>query len=186
VQGSGVNNNAESPESQQPGMRLRSGLTVAIYNTAVRDFDIGCIRIDDADIKGDGSDVYPSDVTLVNVLGECQDAYYQKREANEAINSGERFVTVDNAYALTDADASVAAPTIPAINNGFDFTFDDTDYVGAVKPGTDRRNASGSDGRSRAHSTTTSKLHLGLLSPPSLHPVLRRCLPVENPRGAEA
>jgi len=115
-------------------MRLRGGLTVAIYNTAVRDFDIGCIRIDDADIKGDGSDVYPSDVTLVNVLGECQDAYYQKREANEAINFGERFVTVDNAYALTDADASVAAPTIPAINNGSDFTFDDTDYVGAVKP----------------------------------------------------
>ena len=40
------------------------------------------------------------------------------------------------AYALTDAAATVAAPTITAVDNGSGFTFDNNTYVGAVAPGT--------------------------------------------------
>jgi hypothetical protein len=129
-------NNPDATAGQQPGMRLRGAVNVAIYNTAVTDFDIGCIRIDDADVNGDGSLIVPSDVNLVNVPGECLDGYYVKRAANSAVNSGEAPVSYDAAYALTGSDASVAAPGITAVDNGSGFNFEDTDYVGAVKPGT--------------------------------------------------
>lgn len=133
VLGSAVNN---SDAGQQPGMRLRGALTTKIYNTAVRDFDTGCIRIDDADIDGAGT-IVTSDVTLVNVLGECEDGFYDKRDADTAANAGASSVTVDAAYALTDAAAIVTAPAIEAVDNGSGFTFDNTTYVGAVEPGTE-------------------------------------------------
>jgi len=129
-------NNAGSSVGQQPGMRLRGAVKVAIYNSAVRDFDAGCVRIDDADVNGDGSLIETSDVTLVNVLGECLDGFYEKRPADEEIDSGESAFSVDSAYALSNPPASVSAPTIPAVDNGSGFTFEETDFVGAVKPGT--------------------------------------------------
>ena len=46
------------------------------------------------------------------------------------------MVTVDSAWALTSADASVSAPTIAATDNGSGFTFESTDFIGAVEPGT--------------------------------------------------
>lgn len=136
VLGSAVNNAEASDAGQQPGMRLRGALTTAIYNTAVRDYDTGCIRIDDADINGDDSVIVSSDVTLVNVLGDCEDGYYDKRAADTEMNAMDGSVSVDAAYALTGAEASVAAPDITPIDNGSGFTFDSTDYIGAVPPGT--------------------------------------------------
>ncbi|MBN7797970.1 hypothetical protein [Parahaliea mediterranea] len=139
ILGSDVNNNDGSDAGAQPGMRLRGALTTAIYNTAVRDFDVGCVRIDDADVNGDGSNIVPSDVTLVNVLGECADGFYNKRAADVEDNAGEATnstVTIDGAYAITEAAANVAAPGIVATDNGSGFEFDDTTYVGAVEPGT--------------------------------------------------
>jgi hypothetical protein len=134
ILGGPVVNNAASTNGQQPGMRLRGAVQVAMYNTAVRDFDTGCIRIDDAKVSGN---TILSDVNFVNVIGECVGGYYDTaRTANTSVNSGAGTVTVDAAYALTDAAASVTAPGIPAINNGSGFVFDNTDYVGAVKPGT--------------------------------------------------
>lgn len=139
VLGSAVNNNPASTAGAQPGMRLRGALTTTVYNSAVKDFDVGCIRIDDADINGDGSVVVDSSVSLVNVLGECTDGFYNKRAADVEVNAGvatNTGVTVDAAYALTDAEALVVAPGITAVNNGSGFSFDDTDFVGAVEPGT--------------------------------------------------
>lgn len=141
VLGSAVNNDDDSDAGSQPGMRLRGALTTAIYNTAVRDFNVGCVRIDDADTNGDDSIDEFSDVTLVNVLGECEDGFYNKRDADTEENSGESSVTVDAAYALTDPEAQVGNTDIPAVANGSGFTFDQTDYVGAVEPGTSANNA---------------------------------------------
>ena len=139
VLGGNVNNAAGA---QQPGMRLRGALTVSIYNTAVRDFDTGCIRIDDADTNGDGTADTLSDVTLVNVLGECADSYYDKRAADVETNAGVAgTVTVDAAYALTDAQATVAETDAAETDNGSGFTFDNTTFVGAVEPGTDAADA---------------------------------------------
>lgn len=139
ILGSDMNNNPDSDAGAQPGMRLRGALTTAIYNTAVSGFDVGCVRIDDADVNGDGSNIVNSDVTLVNLLGECAEGFYSHRSADVEDNAGEAnngTVTIDGAYAVTEAEASVAAPGITATDNGSGFTFDDTTYVGAVEPGT--------------------------------------------------
>jgi hypothetical protein len=134
--GSAVNNSSTSPAGRQPGMRLRGAVNVTIYNTAVRDFDTGCIRIDDANVSGNGSVIKLSSVTLVNTIGECKEGFYDTRTADSAVGSGESLVPVDAAYALSSDGASVTAPGITAVDNGSGFTFDNTDYIGAVRPGT--------------------------------------------------
>ncbi|MCB1843316.1 MAG: hypothetical protein KDI09_10170, partial [Halioglobus sp.] len=141
VLGSAVNNSETSDAGKQPGARLRGALTTALYNTAIRDFDTGCIRIDDADVNGDGSNIIPSDVTLVNVLGDCEDGFYDKRDADSVTNAGPGAVDVNAAYALTGAAASVTPVNIPEVDNGSGFSFDNTAYIGAVAPGTSPANA---------------------------------------------
>ncbi|MEZ5567549.1 MAG: hypothetical protein R3E54_04265 [Halioglobus sp.] len=141
VLGSAVNNSETSDAGKQPGARLRGALTTALYNTAIRDFDTGCIRIDDADVNGDGSNIIPSDVTLVNVLGDCEDGFYDKRDADSATNAGPGAVDVNAAYALSGAAASVTPVNIPEVDNGSGFSFDNTSYIGAVAPGTSPANA---------------------------------------------
>jgi hypothetical protein len=137
ILGSAVNNSTTSSAGEQPGMRLRGAVNVAIYNTAVRDYNTGCIRIDDADTNGDTVADAFSVVSLVNVLGECTPGgFYDRRVANTEINAIANTVTVDAAYALTDAAATVAAPTLTPVNNGSGFTFESNTYVGAVAPGT--------------------------------------------------
>ena len=146
VIGSDVNNDASSSKGEQPGMRLRGALTTTIYNTAVKGFDTGCIRIDDADTDDnpatgdvDGLEAY-SDVTLVNVIGDCEDGFYDKRVADTETGSiGDTAFTVglDTAYAIGGGAGSLgSAPTITAVDNGSGFTFDETDFIGPVEPGT--------------------------------------------------
>lgn len=132
-------NNVDGGE--QPGMRLRGALTVGIYNTAVKGFDTGCVRIDDADVDEDGTIDVNSDVTLVNVLGDCADGFYDKRDADTADNAKGTTVTFDDAWAVNEVDAEVGLTVINAVNNGSGFMFDQTDYVGAVEPGTTAANA---------------------------------------------
>lgn len=141
VLGGPVNNNATSSKGEQPGMRLRGALTTSIYNTAVKGFDTGCIRIDDADTNGDSTNDAFSQVTLVNVLAECEDGFYDKRSADFESNTMVGTVTLDGAYAIIEAEANVTTPAITAVDNGSGFSFDNTDYVGAVKPGTEEGEA---------------------------------------------
>jgi hypothetical protein len=131
--GGPMNNNTASSQGAQPGMRLRGAVQTTIYNSAVRDFNVGCIRIDDAVV---GGTTIRSNITLVNVPGDCQSGFYQRRAADSATNAGLGPVVVDSAYALTGGNASVPAPGIPALDNGSGFEFEDTDFIGAVKPGT--------------------------------------------------
>jgi hypothetical protein len=141
ILGSDVNNAADSDSGAQPGMRLRGAVTASIYNSAVREFDTGCVRIDDADVNGDDSLVFESSITLVNVLGDCTDGFYNKRDADVEVNSGSSSVEVDSAYALTGGDAQVSAPSIDAVENGSGFVFEETNFVGAVEPGTSAEQA---------------------------------------------
>ena len=78
---------------------------------------------------------------LVNVLGDCLDGFYDKRDADTAVNAGATTVSVDGAWALTDAAAIVGNTAVPATDNGSGFTFEDTNYAGAVAPGTSAANA---------------------------------------------
>lgn len=136
--GGPVNNNAAHSKGQQPGMRLRGAVSVAIHNSAVNGFDTGCIRIDDADVAGDGTNVVPSATTLNNVIGSCTAGLYQKRASNMPLGvTGELAFNLDTAFALTQGEATFAeASTITALDNGSGFIFDQTDFIGAVKPTT--------------------------------------------------
>ncbi|MCB1843823.1 MAG: hypothetical protein KDI09_12745, partial [Halioglobus sp.] len=135
IMGGPLNNSADSDAGPQPGMRLRGALTTSIFNSAVSMFDTGCIRIDDADVNGDGSNIISSNVTLVNVLNDCRDGIYDKRDADSASNVQALTLTYDSAFAIQEPQAQLAsAPTIVAVNNGSGFVFDQTDFVGAVDP----------------------------------------------------
>ncbi|MGB1558810.1 MAG: hypothetical protein ACPHCJ_13585, partial [Oceanococcaceae bacterium] len=136
--GGAVNNSAGA---EQPGMRLRGALTVSIFNTAVKAFDTGCIRIDDADTDGDSTVDQFSQVSLTNVFGDCADGFYDKRDADNESNIGAQTITFDDAFAINEAFATVPATSPTATDNGSGFAFDTTTYVGAVAPGTAQASA---------------------------------------------
>lgn len=120
----------------QPGMRLRGSLTTRIYNTAVLNFS-SCVRIDDSDHDlDDATAKIASNVTLTNVIGACTDAFYAKRDADTVNGTvGTNTVNLDAAAALVEAPAGTVNAWQP-VDNGSGFAFDNTDYIGAVAPGT--------------------------------------------------
>lgn len=117
--------------SSQPGMRLRGALTTTIFNTAVQGFDTGCIRIDDADL---GTSTVNSTVNLTNILADCEDGAYDRRVADSEANIVEEPFSLSSTYAIQEDAASVSSPTIISVDNGSNFVFDETDYIGAVDP----------------------------------------------------
>src|SRR5690606_25839668 len=144
IVGSDVNKNYFDKDkdaiSGQPGMRLRGSVNVSLYNSAVINFT-DCIRIDDSNTDGDEDGIIDdeSNVTLANVIGQCDSKFYAKRAADD-VQSGTiaeaKAVTLDAAAALTDAHAKGVTTAMTAVDNGSPFAFDNTDYIGAVEPGT--------------------------------------------------
>jgi hypothetical protein len=136
IVGSEVNKVINSKgDGLQPGMRLRGSLTARIYNSAVLNFD-DCVRIDDSDHdNNDATDKIASNVTLSNVIGQCDDKFYAKRDADTEVGTvGAAVVDIDEAVALTSS--TVAEIDFAEVINGSGFEFDNTTYVGAVAPGT--------------------------------------------------
>jgi hypothetical protein len=141
IVGSEVNKSANSKgDGLQPGMRLRGSLTARVYNSAVLNFD-DCVRIDDSDHdKNDTTAKIASDVTLSNVIGQCDDKFYAKRVADSEVGTvGAATLDLDEAVALTVS--SVAQVDFAEVDNGSGFAFDNTTYVGAVAPGTSAASA---------------------------------------------
>ena len=143
ILGSKINN---VTDKEEPGMRLRGSVTANIYNTVVAGFSDQCVRIDYSDDDGDGkladgetknpnaTAKIPSVVNLTNIVAsDCGDTF-KKENPNTNVNLVEANITFDTAFALT-SNGTVAATTPVATNNGSNFVFDTTDYVGAVKPG---------------------------------------------------
>lgn len=126
--GNNVNN---ASGSEQPAMRLRGALDTQVFNTAIKGWDRGCVRIDDADTDGDGVEDQFSDVTMTNV--DC-DGTADDSSSDQASGVNVTSITFDDAYAYTDGDLA-SAPSITAVGNS-GFAFDATDYKGAVEPGT--------------------------------------------------
>jgi len=136
IVGSEVNKVVNSKgDGLQPGMRLRGSLTARVYNSAVLNFD-DCVRIDDSDHDNDDATAkIASDVTLTNVVGQCDDKFYAKRDADAEMGDvGTAVLDLDTAGALTVS--SVAQVDFAEVDNGSGFAFDNTTYVGAVAPGT--------------------------------------------------
>ncbi|MGB0217895.1 MAG: hypothetical protein ACPHN2_19865 [Sinimarinibacterium flocculans] len=122
----------------EPGFRLRGAVTTTIYNTALANVAQQCVRIDNADTDGDGTADVNSVIGMVNVIGDCDAGFYRNNiVADPDTNTATGTVTIDAAYAVTEAAAQLgAAPQMSPVNNGSSFTFDPTDYIGAVEPGT--------------------------------------------------
>ncbi|EIT70506.1 MULTISPECIES: thrombospondin type 3 repeat-containing protein [Hydrocarboniphaga] len=122
--------------SGQPGAMFRGAVSTALYNSSIKGFNAGCVRIDDATIPGGTAQ---SNVTLTNVLADCSTGLYaNSRQANNAVNATPTTVTLSPSYAMTDSTATLPEATaITAVDNGSGFTFEPTNYVGAVAPGTD-------------------------------------------------
>lgn len=131
---------ANAEGKRQPGVLLRGAVTTSIFNSAVKGFDTGCVRIQDAASGAPANTAVDkfSAVNLTNVLGDCSTGFYVgTRPADAGSNASATTFTLDSAYALTVGSATLSgAVTIPAVNNGSSFAFESTDYVGAVKPGT--------------------------------------------------
>src|SRR5690606_32373407 len=68
---------------------------------------------------------------------QCDSNFYAKRPADSENGTiGANSVTLDAAAALTNAEAVNVSATLTAVDNGSSFAFDNTDYIGAVEPGT--------------------------------------------------
>ncbi|WP_028876458.1 hypothetical protein [Teredinibacter turnerae] len=136
--GGPVNNNADAEAGRQPGMRLRGAVTANIYNTVVEGFDAGCLQIANADKDGDGegTELAYTHINLTNVIGDCTSGFYKSGEAESSSESGGAAVTFDDAYAVIESVASLQDAALIETVGDSDFMFEQTDYIGAVKPGT--------------------------------------------------
>ena len=123
-----------STQGPQPAMRLRGAVSTDLYNTAMNGFTSACIRIDDANVTGVG--VVDTPVTLTNVIGDDCANFLSHQQPSSSTGSGAVDFTVDSAYALDATNGAVAAVNPTEIDNGSDFVFDNTDFIGVVAPGT--------------------------------------------------
>ncbi len=129
---------------KQPGMRLRGDLTVEISNAIVVDYH-DCLRIDN------GQDEMTT-VTFNNVItGSCEDDTIVYKATKDSKGTGTLPSSTNNnlihlddageapelneALAMTNANASLSSTFDPEELEGrSEFTFDNTDYAGAVDP----------------------------------------------------
>lgn len=98
-----------------------------------------CITIDD------GSSATPSQLHLLNVMDDCQAGLLDPVRAPDS-SAGVVDVSESGlALSITDtgsvANSDITAVDLPEIDNGSGFRFNNTDYMGAVKPGTAKEDA---------------------------------------------
>ena len=139
IGGDAVNWNGTDYTGKEFGMRVRGSVTAAIHNTAVTGYKTTCARIDDSDTDGDSATPkQDTPVTMKNFL--CDDGAAVTFNKESPIDGGTNIIqediTLDSNFAVTNASASVAAEGIASQDNGSGFSFDATDVIGAVKPGT--------------------------------------------------
>jgi hypothetical protein len=122
--------------AEQFGMRLRGSVTAAIHNSAVADYDVTCIRIDDSDHdSNDTTAKIDTPITLNNFLCDTVGATFNKEDPIDSSTVFEETIVFDSHYAITNVSANVGETVIEAFDNGSGFVFDSTDFIGAVKAG---------------------------------------------------
>ncbi len=121
----------------EPGMRLRGAVNVSMYNSAVMGYEASCARIDNADTDGLGTIEY-SNVTMQNVIGkDCAEFFSHEDPTSDLGGNGLESFSINGVRAITPESVSRVTDTnVPATDNGSGFTFDVTDYIGAVDPST--------------------------------------------------
>ncbi|EAT12070.1 hypothetical protein HF888_04570 [Bermanella marisrubri] len=129
----------------EPGVRFRGSVNVDFINSVVAttDHNKGCIRIDSSDHDEDSNTAkIATPVNLVNVMASncgLSDEFPKDDTTKDSVTATglvSEVADFDTAWALTNTAATVTAPTIEATDNGSNFVFDQTTYIGAVEPGT--------------------------------------------------
>ena len=121
----------------ESGMRLRGSVTASVYNTAVTGYNTTCARIDDSDNYGMSATAnIDTPIMLTNFLCDTSGTAFSKEQPLAGSTVIQEVAVLDSNYAVTNAKAAVPATAITPQNNGSGFTFDATDFIGAVKPGT--------------------------------------------------
>lgn len=126
VIGSPLVNNAGNSKGAQPGIRTRGEVTALLAKIAVTGYN-ECYQ------AKDGQD---NTVTVQDVI--CDGAIINTHNAPETgtIAATAADIAFDQYWAITNAEASANTITadVTAVNNGSNFTFEPTSYIGAVKP----------------------------------------------------
>ncbi len=117
------------------GMRLRGSVTAAIHNSAVSGYDETCARIDDSDHDLDGATPkIDTPITMNNFLCDTDGVAFNKEDPVAGSTVIEETITFDSNYGITNASANVGPTLIDANDNGSNFVFDQTSFIGAVDP----------------------------------------------------
>jgi hypothetical protein len=124
----------------EPGMRLRGQVNTHMVNTAVSAFK-NCVRVDIVSLTG--AVLYGSS-SFTNFLGACDGAALDDKSGGNGFTPGDNFIDLgagvllsfNDFYGITNPEAKLLAPvaTITPVDNGSGFTFESTDYIGAVDP----------------------------------------------------
>jgi hypothetical protein len=129
--GSEVNKAVNSAgKGKQSGVVLRGAVTTQLWNSAVYNFS-NCVETADG-----------SKATVKNILNNCDDkSHVQKNAEGQGVWATDSFLTLTKInfsadWAITNAEAKLATTIedIVPVNNGSNFVFDKTNYVGAVNP----------------------------------------------------
>ena len=121
--------------AEQFGMRLRGSVTAAIHNSAVTGYDVTCIRIDDSDHDNDSATAkLDTPITLNNFICDTVGVTFNKEDPVAGSTVIEEGISFDANLAIANTTAIVGATEIAAFDNGSGFTFDSTNFVGAVDP----------------------------------------------------
>ncbi len=111
----------------ESGVRLRGDVQASIWNSVVTGFS-NCVRVDSGTI------------VFTNVVLGCADGSIDDRSnggltANNIAEIAMDEISLDSLAALQNEQGLLSAQTeIAPVDNGSAFTFDQTDYVGAVDP----------------------------------------------------
>ncbi|MGB2145213.1 MAG: hypothetical protein ACPHV2_04445, partial [Porticoccaceae bacterium] len=121
--------------AEQFGMRLRGSVTAAIHNSAVTGYDVTCIRIDDSDHDNNSATAkLDTPITLNNFICDTVGVTFNKEDPVAGSTVIEEGISFDANLAIANTSAIVGATEIAAYDNGSGFTFDSTNFVGAVDP----------------------------------------------------
>ncbi|MDA9915815.1 thrombospondin type 3 repeat-containing protein [Luminiphilus sp.] len=130
--GGGRGNNSYYREQRASGIVLAGGSSTRIFNTAISGFDAGCVEIYDRN-----NEPFSTYVKIGNTHGHCTEGFYRKDTDRDAASDAYGLVT--GPFGLTPtmaADVSyLVDPLVESpVEFGSAFTFEPTDYIGAVNP----------------------------------------------------
>ncbi|MDA9950707.1 S8 family serine peptidase, partial [Luminiphilus sp.] len=108
------------------GIELNNGTRTAFYDSAIRDFDKGCI----ATYDGNGT---ATQVAVSNIQAFCKGGVYAPGTDIAYSENGLRDGSFNLSSALAVQVEGVTSQSV-AVDNGSSFAFDQTGFIGAVSP----------------------------------------------------